>query len=282
MASSRTVSKAVLRWIRAKAKIFLGSWRPGEKHVVELPLTCRRTPQAEIRSRILRGLHRLYEGGFKEENCQFDLAGIGFELGVTEDLVIRAVNFLYGQGLLDDGGAISLPRRWGEFTWTPQGIQHVEAELVPVETFLQELYGSTLGNLASLDSNLESSLIHLRECAGSIGTAREDLVGFASMVREFIERLTDHLYGLTGNAESIAKSRTINKVKAITASASAASTSGGAHVQALAEVVDTHWRRLNDVQQKGVHSGTVESQRLFAYTLLFVADLMDVWGSKDR
>ena len=102
------------------------------------------------------------------------------------------------------------------------------------------------------------------------------------MVRECIERLTDHLYGLTGNAESIAKSQTINKVKAITASASAASTSGRAHVQALAEVVDTHWRGLNGVQQKGVHSGTVESQRLFAYTLLFVADLMDVWGSKDR
>jgi hypothetical protein len=94
------------------------------------------------------------------------------------------------------------------------------------------------------------------------------------MVRDFIQELTGYMYAKTGMSEVIPRNQTIRKVKAVTAAV--ASETSREHVRALAEVVETHWRRLNDVHQKAVHSGVVESQRLFAYTLLFVADLLDL------
>jgi len=256
-----------------KGKVFLATWRQNEEHRVVLPHK-RKVPSVQIRGMILRGLHRLYEEGFEEGDFQIDIEGIALDLGVPTALVVRALGFLYSEGLIDDYGTLGRNRSTGDVWLTPKGVQYVEAQRMPVEAFLQELYRTTLGRLSSVDPNLAASFERLRERAASAGASRQDLVGFASMVRDFLQELTDHLYAEKGLADVIPREQTVNKVRAITAAAT--SDTSRKHVRALAEVVETHWRRLNEVQQKAVHSGAVESQRLFAYTLLFVADLFDV------
>lgn len=261
----------------AKGKVFLGTWRQDEDHQIALPHE-QRIPTAQIRSMILRGLHRLYEEGFKEGDSQVDIEAIAMDLGVPTHLVERSIEFLYKEGFIEDPGTAGTGWSKGDFWLSSKGVQEVEAQTVPVEAFLQELHNTTLSRLSSLDPSLSASFEKLRELASSLGTARQDLVGFAAMVRDFVQDLTDRLYSEKVSAPAIPREQTINKVKAITAAAGSAGSRR--HVRALAQVVETHWRRLNDVQQRAVHSGTIESQRLFAYTLLFVADLFDVADSK--
>jgi hypothetical protein len=257
----------------AKGKVFLGTWRPNQDHRVHLPGR-RKVPTLQIREMILRGLQRLYEEGFQEGDFQIDVEGIALDIGVTVDLVSRALDFLYAQGLIDDYGTFGRNRSTGDVWLTAKGVQYVETQRVPIETFLQELYSITLSRLSSLGPGLAASFETLRQQAATPGTSRQDLVGFAAMVRDFVQELTDQMYRETEPSGAVPREQTINKIKAITAAAT--SETSKEHVRALAEVAETHWRRLNDVQQKAVHSGAVESQRLFVYTLLFVADLFDV------
>lgn len=256
-----------------KGKVFLGTWQQEKDHRIVLPHE-RKVPTAQIRRLILGGLYRLYEQGFEEGTFSIDIEGIALDIGVKTILVTRALDFLYAEKLIDDPEAFLRNRETGHFWLTPKGVRHVEAQRVPVETFLQELYSTTLGRLSSLDPGLAAGFDRLREQAASPGTSRHDLVGFAAMVRDFIQELTDRMYQETGLTEAMTRERTIDKVKAI--ATAAASKTSRKHVRALAEVVETHWRSLNKVQQEAVHAGTVETQRLFTYTLLFVADLLDL------
>jgi hypothetical protein len=256
-----------------KGKVFLGTWQQEKDHRIVLPHE-RKVPTIQIRRLILGGLYRLYEQGFEEGDFQIDIEGIALDIGVKTILVTRALDFLYAEKLIDDYGTLGRNRTTGDVWLTPKGVQYVEAQRLPVETFLQELYSITLGRLSSLDPGLATGFDRLRELAESPGSSRQDLVGFAARVRDFIQELTDRMYQETGSTEAMTRERTIDKVKVI--AAAAASKTSRKHVRALAEVVETHWRSLNEVQQEAVHAGTVETQRLFTYTLLFVADLLDL------
>lgn len=259
-----------------KGKVFLGTWDQEGDHRVELP-TERKIPTAQIRRIILNGLYRLYEEGFQENDIEVEMAGVALELGVQETLVERAVGFLYDDESIQDPRTIGLNWRSGHFWLSPKGVSQMEDQTSPTETFLQELYRTTLTRLAVLDTDLSGDFQKLQQSAGTLAGSRQDLVGFAAMVRDFIQELTDRLYAAKVSTVPLAREQTINKVTALTQTAASDTTRD--HVRALAEVVETHWRRLNNIQQKAVHSGTVESQRLFAYTLLFVADLLEISGA---
>lgn len=257
----------------ARGKIFFGTWQRDAEYDVEPLSSSRNLATPLIRQMILRGLHRLYEEGFQDGDFQIDLDGIALELGVKRELVDRAVDFLYEHGYVEEPHTMGQHRGTGYVWLTHDGAEFVESQGLAVETFLQELYDSTLTRLFSISPDLATAFEGLRERATSPST-RQEIKGYATMVRDFVQELTDRLHERTNPAEALPRGQTINKVKAITAAA--LSDTSREHVRALAEVVVTHWSRLNDVQQKGVHEGTVESQRLFTYTLLFVADLLDV------
>lgn len=193
---------------------------------------------------------------------------------MKRQLVDRAIDFLYKSAYVEDYGTFGRHRETVDLWLSHAGAEYVESQGLAVETFLQDLYRSTLGRLFSLDARLAGALENLRERAASPTDSRQELVGFSSMVRDFVQELTGVLYRRAGPTEELPREQTINKVTVITAGA--ASDTSRDHVRALAEVVETHWRRLNDVQQKALHEGTVESQRLFTYLLLFVTDLLDV------
>jgi hypothetical protein len=218
----------------AKGKVFLGTWRPNQDHRIDLRHR-RKVPTVQIREMILRGLQRLYEEGFQEGDFQIDIEGIALDIGVTVDLVSRALDFLYAQGLIDDYGTFGRNRSTGDVWLTPKGVQYMEAQRVPIETFLQELYATTLGRLSSLDPGLAASFESLRQQAAAPGTSRQDLVGFAAMVRDFVQELTDQMYGEMGPSGVVPREQTINKIKAIIAGAT--SETSKEHVRALAEVV---------------------------------------------
>lgn len=261
----------------ARGKVFLGTWRHDEQYDVKLPYQ-RNVSTPLIRQLILRGLHRLYEGGFNADDFRIDLQGVALELGVKVELVHRAVEFLYQNSLIEDYGTMGRNWKTGDFSLSHKGAEYVESQGLAVEMFLQELYRSTLTRLFAQSVDLAQSLENLRESAASPSGSRQELVGFSSMVRDFVQGLTDHLYQRIEPVETLPREETINKVKRITEAAK--SETRRDHVRALAEVVETHWRRLNKVQQKAVHEGTVEKQRLFTYVLLFVADLLDVVEGK--
>ncbi len=265
---SREVSLGIVR-----GKIFLGTWQQDEQYDIKLPYQ-RSVPTPLIRQLVLRGLHRLYEQGFKNGDFQIDLEGVALELGVKVELVHRAVEFLYQNGLIEDYGTIGRDWQTGDIWLSHKGAEFVESQGMAVEMFLQEVYQSTVARLFSQKPELTEALEHLRERAASPSGSRQEIVGFSSMVRDFVQDVTDHLDRQIDPANVLPREETINKVKRITAAAK--SQSRRDHVRALAEVVETHWQRLNKVQQKAVHKGTIETQRLFAYTLLFVADLLDV------
>lgn len=267
--ASRTLCLRVSR-----GKIFLGTWLQNAEYEMESPPSRRNLATPLIRQLILRGLHRLYERGFEDGDYQIDLDGIALELGVRRELVNRAVDFLFESGYIEEYGTMGRHRGTGDLWLSHTGAEFVESQGLAVETFLQELYHSTISRLFSFSAGLAEAFDKLREGASSPSASRQELVGFSSMVRDFVQELTDELHQRTSPPAPLPREQTINKVTAITAAAS--SETSRDHVRALAEVVETHWRRLNAVQQKAVHSGTIETQRLFTYTLLFVTDLLDV------
>lgn len=257
----------------AKGKVFLATWEQGVQYGNEEAIQ-RTVPTPLLRRLVLQGLHRLYERGFGEGDFQIDLDGVALELGVKRELVDRAVDFLYEAGHIGDYGTFGRHRGTGDIWLTHQGAGFLESQGLGVDMFLQQVYDSTLGKLFSVRTELAESLEALRERASSPATSRQEIVGFASMIRDFVQALTDDLHQRMDPAEPLPREQTINKVRAITAIAT--SETSRDHVRALSEVVVTHWQRLNDVQQKAIHEGSVEVQRLFAYTLLFTADLLDV------
>lgn len=260
----------------ARGKIFLGHWRPKEEYLCD-PKRAAKTPTPIIRDSLLRGLHRLYEAGVDSDDVQVDLQGIALELGAKQELVSRAVEFLAEQGLIEGYGTFGKDLHTGDFWITPAGVAEVESRGAPVEAFLEDLYEEILGRVSSLSQGLQADLEGLRGSVAQVGQSRNELKGYGARVRDFVEELTQRLYERAGFQEPIERTKTKNKVVALTAKA--ASETSQDHVRALAEVVETHWKRLNDVQQKMVHAGTTEAQRLLVYTLLFVADLFDVVDS---
>ncbi len=272
-AESRFEASRKLSLLAAKGKVFLGSWQQGEEYVVGA-LSLREVPTPLIRQLLLQGLHRLYERGFRERGFQVELDGLALELGVQRVLVDRAVDFLYERGLVDDTHAMGRNRGTGYLWLTHSGASSVETQGLTAEAFLQELYQSTFRRLFSINQQLAVDLEALRERAATGTGSRQEVVGFSSMVRDFVQELTDRLSARDESKPTLPRAQTINKVRQITARAQ--SETSREHVRALAEVVETHWTRLNDLHQKGVHEGAVEAQRLFAYTLLFSADLLDV------
>lgn len=64
----------------ARGKIFLGTWRQEDNHLLHLPVEEHRVPTLEIRNAILRGLFRLYERGFEGGDFQIDLEGVATKI----------------------------------------------------------------------------------------------------------------------------------------------------------------------------------------------------------
>ena len=264
-----------------RAKIFLGTWSQAEEYRVSLPLTTQRRPsQATIRRRILYGLHALYEAGFDEDDIEVDMFGIASELGVHARLVSRAVEHLFQTGLIEDPG--TLGRNWqsGQFWVSARGVTFVESDAVPLEAYLQDVYLSTARHVGGLDPELGDVFDELRDAADRASGSANEASGFAARVRDFVERLTDRLCEAHSVEGPFERSKTINKVRALTQQV--ASRTRQNYVRALAEVVEAHWTRLNDVHQQGVHAGSVEVQRLLAYTVLFVSDLLDLLAVSER
>lgn len=264
---------------RVRGKIFLGTWRPEVEYDHDQQATAN-LPTQVIRHSILRALYRLYEQGLNSSEVHVDLEGVGLELGVNPDLVLRAAEFLEQEDLIASPGAFGRDTHSGDFWITNRGIHEVESRGLPIESFLQDVYEVVLGRVSSLNPALRADLESLRTEVARLGSSRNELVGYGGRVRDFVQELTQQLFERHRPGETIGRDKTINKVAALTQDA--ASDTDQEHVRALAQVVETHWRRLSDVQQKLVHSGTGEGQRLFAYTVLLVADLFEVMESARR
>lgn len=209
-----------------------------------------------------------------DDEFQVDLHGLAVDLEVKDELVATAAQFLESRGLVAGFGTFGKNTHTGHFWITTDGVAYVESQGLPVEAFLSQLYEDVLGRVSSLGSDLRAHLEALRAAAVGAGQSSEELAGYANGVRLFVEDLTQRLYEQAGLLGPVERNKTVFKVTELTKKA--ASDTSRNHVRALAEVVETHWRRLNSLQAGAVHAGTVEAQRLFAYTVLFVADLFDV------
>jgi hypothetical protein len=256
------------------AKIFLGTWLQDVTYSVALPRPPGHLPQPTIRGLILRGLYSLYETGFDDNDIEVDILGVALELAVEAKLVRRAIDHLFDSRLIEEAGTLGRNRSTGHISISGAGVTTVESNALPVEAFLQEVYFSAVRRIAAVAPTLGTVFEDLRSAAGEAVGSSNEVVGFAARVRDFVERFTDSLCEAHGIEGPFEKSKTVQKVRALTARAK--SETQRDYVRALAEVVEAHWTRLNPVQQQGVHVGLVESQRLFAYTVLFVADLLDV------
>jgi hypothetical protein len=255
----------------ARAKIFLHGWQLGRAYQVALPPRPQSIPTSIIRVNVLRALYRLYEAGFSDEDICVDIEGVALEFGVQGTLVHRAIDYLMENDLVRSGGTIGRSSQNGFVFITASGVDTVESETLPVETFLRSLYDQVLSGLHEPDRTLGDEFAMLREAASSARSVSE-LVGFASRVRHFMERCTDALYAEVVAAPQVPTSQTKNKVAGITAAAK--SETRRDYVRVLADVIDGHWKRLNNIQAQGAHEGLVEAERLFTYVLLFLSDLL--------
>lgn len=114
-----------------KGMIFLCSWRDGEEREVALPLVQRTRSTREIADAILRGLYRLYEGGFAKSDAPIDMAGAAAELGTARELFMRSVERLVHDGHVQGAGDFSFTN-WptGNIWLTPAGATYVEEKLL--------------------------------------------------------------------------------------------------------------------------------------------------------
>lgn len=111
----------------AKGKIFLGTWRQEDNHLLHLPVEERHVRTLEIRQAVLLGLYRLYERGFEAGDFQIDLEGVGVELAVSQKLVLTAVEFLYDKGRIGHYGTLGRDWRTGDIFLSADGVEYVES-----------------------------------------------------------------------------------------------------------------------------------------------------------
>lgn len=111
----------------ARGKVFLGTWTDRAEYTIVLPLQRGRIDSPAIREAIVRALYRLYEAGFDENDCRFDMDGIAIDLETTRAMVERAAKFLLDSDYIEDYGTFGRDWSTGDFWLTTRGVAYVES-----------------------------------------------------------------------------------------------------------------------------------------------------------
>lgn len=117
----------------AKGFVFLGAWHNGRQYGIDLAQRRGKLPSPQIRDALIRGLHRLYEDGFSQEDAIVSYEGVALALGISEMLVERAAEHLKDIGMVSEPGTMG--RNWstGNIWLTASGVTYAEA-LPPLAT----------------------------------------------------------------------------------------------------------------------------------------------------
>lgn len=136
----------------AKGLVFLGTWNQGNEHELTLPAEVNNVLSPQIRDALIRGLHGLYESDFKQSDVTVDYEGVALALGVSESMVIRAVQYLMDSSLVsDEPSTLGLNWKTGTIWLTAAGVEHAEQLEPPTQAQSGKVISASMGGALTWD-----------------------------------------------------------------------------------------------------------------------------------